>query len=217
MMTQTETPRLAGRGASKARTTRREHITTRAEMQERARLFSYNQEMIDALSPSTRPAPPPRDRVTIDDLLGRLDGVRRSGNGWLARCPSHDDQDPSLSVREGDRATLLRCWAGCSIEEIAHSLGIEVRDLFHDALDRDPHVRREAAHRREIAHDRRAQERRARGALLDSRREAEDLILSARGINIEEWDDEKLDRVLDALGWAYHILADERLEEEAAA
>ncbi|WP_216819082.1 hypothetical protein [Thiohalocapsa sp. ML1] len=38
-------------------------------------------------------------------LLGRLDGVIRTGEGrWSARCPAHEDRSPSLSVRlDGER------------------------------------------------------------------------------------------------------------------
>jgi hypothetical protein len=43
------------------------------------------------------------------------------GNGkWIARCPGHEDQHPSLAISKGrDGRTLLRCFAGCSVEVIA--------------------------------------------------------------------------------------------------
>jgi putative DNA primase/helicase len=32
----------------------------------------------------------------------------------MARCPAHNDPDPSLSIRDGDNGKLLvRCHAGC--------------------------------------------------------------------------------------------------------
>ena len=155
--------------------------------------------------------------MTINDLLAQLDGVRRSGSGWIARCPAHDDRSPSLSVREGNRGLLVKCWSGCAVAEIVDALGIEVRDLFYDSRDARPHVRRETARHREIERERRAQDRRTRGALIDSRREAENLILSAKNIDISAWPDDKLGRVMDALGAAYHIIEAERLEEEVAA
>jgi hypothetical protein len=40
--------------------------------------------------------------VRIDDFLDRLDRVKRSGSGWTARCPAHEDRHASLSVGEGD-------------------------------------------------------------------------------------------------------------------
>ena len=48
-----------------------------------------------------------------------LSRLRRSGTGYLARCPAHDDRKASLSVRESeDCAILVKCFAGCTFEEI---------------------------------------------------------------------------------------------------
>ena len=41
-------------------------------------------------------------------LLARLDGVRRTSNGWIALCPAHPDRTASLSIAEGDDASLRR-------------------------------------------------------------------------------------------------------------
>jgi putative DNA primase/helicase len=39
---------------------------------------------------------------------------RKAGSGWAARCPAHDDREPSLSIRHGDNGkVLIRCHAGC--------------------------------------------------------------------------------------------------------
>ncbi|MGH6893812.1 MAG: DUF7146 domain-containing protein [Dongiaceae bacterium] len=41
-------------------------------------------------------------------------GGRKAGGGWMARCPAHDDREPSLSIRESDdNKVLVRCHAGC--------------------------------------------------------------------------------------------------------
>ena len=58
---------------------------------------------------------------------------RRSGSGWEARCPAHDDRRASLSVGEGDDGrVLLRCHAAdrCDIRAIAEALGLRLRELF---------------------------------------------------------------------------------------
>ena len=34
--------------------------------------------------------------------------ARRSGSGWMAKCPAHDDKTPSLSIGETDGKVLLR-------------------------------------------------------------------------------------------------------------
>ena len=69
--------------------------------------------------------------MTVNELLQMLDNVREGGSGWTARCPSHDDKQNSLSIGTGDDGRiLLKCFAGCSIEEIVDALHLDVRDLF---------------------------------------------------------------------------------------
>ncbi len=59
------------------------------------------------------------------ELAKRLEGVQKGTHGrYTARCPSHDDQHPSLSFRDGDRKLLIKCFAGCSVDEIAKALGM---------------------------------------------------------------------------------------------
>jgi hypothetical protein len=69
--------------------------------------------------------------TTIDRLLSVLDGVRKSGRGYIAKCPAHEDRSASLSIAEGhDGRVLLKCFAGCSISEILRALGLEIAALF---------------------------------------------------------------------------------------
>ena len=70
--------------------------------------------------------------MSADAFLSRLDRVRRTGaDRWIARCPAHDDQGPSLAVRElGDGRVLIKCFAGCSADEIVSASGITFADLF---------------------------------------------------------------------------------------
>lgn len=68
----------------------------------------------------------------IDFLLPRLDKVKAAKTGqWLACCPAHDDRSPSLRIKEADDGTLLlKCWVGCTAQEIVAAVGLELRDLF---------------------------------------------------------------------------------------
>lgn len=53
------------------------------------------------------------------ELLSRLKRVRPSGDGWMARCPAHDDREPSLSIAIGkDGKVLLHCHAGCDQDRV---------------------------------------------------------------------------------------------------
>jgi hypothetical protein len=64
--------------------------------------------------------------------------AKPSGNGWIARCPAHDDRTPSLSITQAhDGRALLHCHAGCAVDAICDSLGIGKRELF-DAGDAPP-------------------------------------------------------------------------------
>jgi hypothetical protein len=67
----------------------------------------------------------------LERVLEGLRGVRENGSGWMALCPAHVDQEPSLSVKEGDDGrALVHCFAGCSVEEITAALGLRPKDLF---------------------------------------------------------------------------------------
>ena len=81
--------------------------------------------------------------------LADLLRARSPGPGkWQARCPSHDDRHPSLTIRQGRDAVLVRCWShGCTPEQIVHALGLSMRDLFDAPLT--PAQRAEAAQKRQ--------------------------------------------------------------------
>jgi hypothetical protein len=68
--------------------------------------------------------------MTADKLLDRLGRVKRSGNGWTARCPAHADRHASLSISNGDARLLIHCHAGCSINEIVAAIGLTLPDLY---------------------------------------------------------------------------------------
>ena len=56
------------------------------------------------------------------ELTKALGGHWHGASG-IARCPAHDDHDPSLSVRDGDDGRLLtHCHAGCSAEAVWSAL-----------------------------------------------------------------------------------------------
>ena len=67
----------------------------------------------------------------VENLLSRLEGVRRCTSGWSAKCPAHEDRLASLSISTGDDGrALVRCHAGCSAQQIVLKLGMQMRDLF---------------------------------------------------------------------------------------
>jgi len=67
----------------------------------------------------------------LEVVLPHLKGVRKSFRGWVACCPAHGDREPSLSIGLGDEGqVLLKCFAGCCLDQIVAAMGITVADLF---------------------------------------------------------------------------------------
>ena len=57
--------------------------------------------------------------IPVKLLLSRLADVKRNGEGWSSRCPAHEDIRLSHSITGGeDGRVLVRCHAGCSVDEI---------------------------------------------------------------------------------------------------
>jgi hypothetical protein len=77
--------------------------------------------------------------VALAGILERLKGVRQRNGGFMALCPSHDDQKPSLSVSVGDDGkVLVKCFAGCSLDQILDALRLTRADLFERNGQRKP-------------------------------------------------------------------------------
>lgn len=71
--------------------------------------------------------------MTAHEVAARLH-ARRSGAGWIARCPAHDDRQPSLSIRAGrDGRVLICCFAGCATDSVLAAAGLGWRDVCGDA------------------------------------------------------------------------------------
>lgn len=70
--------------------------------------------------------------VTPEDVARKCEGAKRTGSGWCARCPAHDDKQASLSISDGRQATLVYCHAGCSTASILAKLNLTVAMLYYD-------------------------------------------------------------------------------------
>jgi hypothetical protein len=84
--------------------------------------------------------------MIADRLLDRLEGVRKTGRGWIARCPAHNDRSASLSIAETDDGRVLaHCFAGCSVIDMLTAIGLTLADLFPGRMrDESPEGRRAA-------------------------------------------------------------------------
>jgi hypothetical protein len=70
------------------------------------------------------------------ETIAKALGGRNAGGGWTARCPAHDDRNPSLSIRDVDGKVLVRCHTGC---EQAHVIAaLRRRGLWAENGPRSP-------------------------------------------------------------------------------
>lgn len=67
---------------------------------------------------------------TLNLLRSKLHKVHKSGNGYAACCPAHDDKDPSLFITKEPDKILLKCFAGCSFDAIIGALSMESKNFF---------------------------------------------------------------------------------------
>lgn len=54
--------------------------------------------------------------------LERLEDARPSGEGYVSKCPGHDDRVHSFSITERDGRVLFYCFAGCEYQHIINCL-----------------------------------------------------------------------------------------------
>jgi hypothetical protein len=86
----------------------------------------------------------------LNTILSRLSGVKQLGpDRWMAKCPAHHDEHPSLSIKAVEGKVLLHCFAGCKYQDIIRALGIEstkteeIEDIYeYRDLDNRPLFRK---------------------------------------------------------------------------
>ena len=66
----------------------------------------------------------------LDALVQALEGTK-AGNGYVGRCPAHDDQRASLSISKPNGKILLHCHAGCDQAEVIAAL--QARGLWPES------------------------------------------------------------------------------------
>ncbi|HEY9678868.1 MAG TPA: toprim domain-containing protein [Drouetiella sp.] len=59
--------------------------------------------------------------ITAAAIADSLDATK-SGDGYLSRCPAHDDSTPSLSIKQSNERVLLKCFGGCSQHSVIDAL-----------------------------------------------------------------------------------------------
>jgi len=82
---------------------------------------------------------PMAETDVLDLVLAKLDKVRKqSGTSYVARCPAHDDHNPSLSVTTGKtQPVILNCHAGCHVEDVMAALALSWADICAPSTNGD--------------------------------------------------------------------------------
>lgn len=76
---------------------------------------------------------------SFERVRGALEGmglrvVTHGQRHMKAQCPAHSDNEPSLGIDHRNDRTLLRCYAGCQVDDIIAALGLTLSDLFDGEL-----------------------------------------------------------------------------------
>lgn len=58
--------------------------------------------------------------------------ARRAGQGWLAKCPAHEDRVKSLGIYERGGRLWFKCYAGCSHKTVAEVIGYDGRERVNE-------------------------------------------------------------------------------------
>ena len=69
--------------------------------------------------------------------IRNLSGLTVRDNQLFARCPAHNDNNPSLAISSGENGqVLIHCHAGCKLDLILKLIRLKQSDLFQN--DREP-------------------------------------------------------------------------------
>ncbi len=71
-------------------------------------------------------------QINFQEMPQYFEGVKPFGpNRFQARCPAHEDKEPSLTVTlNDDGKILMHCHAGCRFNDICAAIGVEPKQLF---------------------------------------------------------------------------------------
>ncbi len=70
--------------------------------------------------------------MTYDEILSRFQVKRSYRDKAQCICPSHNDQEASLTISKGEKGTVVHCHAGCETADVLGAVGLSLKDLFED-------------------------------------------------------------------------------------
>jgi hypothetical protein len=77
--------------------------------------------------------------MRFEEILSYFDVKTGNGKQYMAICPSHPDNNPSLSIgyKDGDGKTVIFCQQGCKTEDVLNSKSLKLSDLFDEPLKKN--------------------------------------------------------------------------------
>lgn len=73
----------------------------------------------------------------IEEIIGRFPNAKKIGEkSFQVKCKSHKDDKASLTITEEDNKILMHCHAGCSLNQILSSIGLQEKDLFNNVQEK---------------------------------------------------------------------------------
>lgn len=121
----------------------------------------------------------PRKRVALSEALSVLDAAYPTPDGYMARCPSHDDGRQSLTLSQTEDGRLLaHCFAGCDFLDVLKAITERSREDYEGPQD---------ARRAPSRPSRHVDRDNAGYAVRDHRGPAIDLIRPPRGAEVWEY------------------------------
>jgi hypothetical protein len=142
--------------------------------------------------------------MTAPEILVLIRRCAKSEHREMVReVPAHADNSPCLSVMEGEKGILLKCFSGCTLHEITTALGLEVSDLFTDA---PPLPKGQRVLERASRLDPRALAFRFDLYALELRMRAERVLQALAHLPPTDRNDSELDRLIQSVASAYHDL-----------
>ncbi len=157
--------------------------------------------------------------MKLAEFLPYLEEVKTTLKGYVARCPAHDDQYPSLGVKETDDRLLIHCLAGCRTTDVLAAMGLDFPDLFHNhgkikktTLGRTGP--RQPERLPSFHWNWRSQCAELERCIQVIREHAEAMLSATQGLNVNALADAEFDEVMDLVARAYAWLErSDRLDE----
>lgn len=142
--------------------------------------------------------------MTANEFLAHLDLVRQCGDKrWVARCPAHLDEHPSLAVAQGEHAILVRCWGGCTFTEIVKAVGLTAQALFSGPKQPGRRKPRKRNLRTLNSRDLRDLAFQLKSYADEIWLNSETVLSAARGLHPSEWTPEEMDLAVEMVADAY--------------